>query len=154
MKSAGENLISVAKKCNPQNKKITFMTWTTICTNALCEAFVFLVSSNIKKRVVYLKIKIWKAQAAYVKETAGTDEQCSGGKMRMRLILWSEEPELEAPVLTHIQPSLWQHPHTFLYVPAVLLCGSSFLTHHYPPLSSVSAAGERISLNLVANHRL
>lgn len=75
-----------------------------------------------------------------------------GGKMRMRLILRREKPELEAPVLTHIQPSLWQHPHTFLTVPVVLLCGSSFLTHHYPPLSSVSAAGERISLSLVANH--
>lgn len=55
MKSAGENLISVAKQ--PPKQKITFMTWTTICTNVLCAAFVFLVSSNITKRVVYLKNK-------------------------------------------------------------------------------------------------
>lgn len=55
----------------------------------------------------------------------------------------AEEPEppsreLEALVLTHIQPLLWQHLHTFLYVPTVLLCGSCFLARHYPPLSSVS----------------
>lgn len=61
--------------------------------------------------------------------------------MRKSNIAKEPEPpsrELEALVLTHIQPLLWQHLHTFLYVPTVLLCGSCFLARHYPPLSSVS----------------
>lgn len=64
----------------------------------------------------------------------------------------AEEPEppsreLEALVLTHIQPLLWQHLHTFLYVPTVLLCGGCFLARHYPPLSSVSGIEKGGSLS-------
>lgn len=71
--------------------------------------------------------------------------------MRMRVISsrsQSCDRELEALVLTHIQPFPWQHLHTFLYVPTVLLCGSCFLSRHYPPLSSMSGIEKRLFLGI------
>lgn len=58
----------------------------------------------MRKRVVYLKKK---GAEEKVEETVATDRQV--GKMRMRVISLTEEPELryrelEALVLTHIQP--------------------------------------------------
>lgn len=59
----------------------------------------------MRKRVVYLKKK--KGGEEKVEETVATDRQV--GKMRMRVISLTEEPELryrelEALALTHIQP--------------------------------------------------
>lgn len=107
--------------------------------------FLLLQIANAEKSCL---LKKKKGGEEKVEETVATDRQV--GKMRMRVISLTEEPELryrelEALVLTHIQPLPWQHLHTFLYVPTVLLCGSCFLTHHYPPLSSVSGVEKRIS---------
>lgn len=56
MKSA-QVKIKLVRQCEPPNKKITFMIWSTIYTNVLCKVFVLLVLYDIKKRVFYLKNK-------------------------------------------------------------------------------------------------